>query len=202
MAHVGVIDMGISNIDSIIRAVQLLGSSVLRMKDASNLDTVSHIILPGVGSYDISISKLKSNGLFDPLRHFHQDGRPLLGICLGMQLLAESSEEGEGSEGLALVPGQVKLFHPKENQKIPHIGWNEVNQKKTNLLFRDVPDNNDFYFVHSYFLKTDSRYIVAETPYCGNFTSVVKSNQIYGVQFHPEKSQKFGRKLLENFLNA
>jgi glutamine amidotransferase len=202
MAHVGVIDMGISNIDSIIRAVQLLGSSVLRMKDASNLDTVSHIILPGVGSYDISISKLKSNGLFDPLRHFHQDGRPLLGICLGMQLLAESSEEGEGSEGLALVPGQVKLFDPTENQKIPHIGWNEVNQKKTNLLFLDVPDNNDFYFVHSYFLKTDSQYIIAETPYCGNFTSVVKSNQIYGVQFHPEKSQKFGRKLLENFLNA
>ena len=202
MAHVGVIDMGISNIDSIIRAVQLLGSSVLRMKDASNLDTVSHIILPGVGSYDISISKLKSNGLFDPLRHFHQDGRPLLGICLGMQLLAESSEEGEGSEGLALVPGQVKLFDPKENQKIPHIGWNEVHQKKTNLLFLDVPDNNDFYFVHSYFLKTDSQYIIAETPYCGNFTSVVKSNQIYGVQFHPEKSQKFGRKLLENFLNA
>jgi glutamine amidotransferase len=117
-----------------------------------------------------------------------------------MQLLADSSDEGGVESGLGLISGNVNKLRPCDGERIPHVGWNEVSQYASCQLFADIPDDTDFYFVHSYHFQCSDEYVVGKTEYCGGFVSAVASQCVYGVQFHPEKSQRFGRKILENFM--
>jgi glutamine amidotransferase len=134
-----------------------------------------------------------------------EDRIPLLGICLGMQLLAEKGEEGGTVEGLKLIPGEVRRFVPEDSStRIPHVGWNEVWEASgSQCLFEGIPDGSDFYFVHSYhFIPCRKEHILATTPYCGNFVSAIGAGSLFGVQFHPEKSGRPGFQILKNFLNV
>ncbi len=199
-----IIDYGTSNIDSVKRAVEECGHKAEISADPKAAATVSKLILPGVGNFSDAAPKLKESGWDEVIRKEVLENKiPLLGICLGMQLLGSFGEEGTGTPGLGLIPGKIERLQPTaQDFRIPHMGWNQVHpQKKGSSLFHNIQDGKDFYFVHSYHFKpTNPAAIAATTPYCGGFVSAVEQNNIYGVQFHPEKSQKAGFRLLKNFL--
>lgn len=159
--------------------------------------------MPGVGSFTDAMTNLCDRGWIPGIKRAAlEEGLPFLGICLGMQLLAEQGLEGGSTEGLGLIPGTIRRLAPKEpGTRIPHVGWNEVRQQSPHPLFAGIPDGTDFYFVHSYhFEPTESTDMVTTTPYCDQFVSTVARGRVYGVQFHPEKSSKLGLRLLKNFL--
>ena len=204
MDNILIINYDLNNITSISNVLKKIGHNPIISSDPSKLRSAAKIILPGVGSFDSAIKILENYGWKDRLREFVEKYEiPLLGICLGMQLLAESSDEGSPIEGLGLIKGNIKkLEKNNSNEKVPHIGWNEVNQKKESIIFQNIPNNTDFYFVHSYHYKINNHEeVLGETPYCGNFVSVINKSNIFGVQFHPEKSAKYGIQLLKNFIN-
>jgi glutamine amidotransferase len=150
------------------------------------------------------MTTLKKTGLSDLIVKHCEENKPLLGICLGMQLLFESSEEGDGTcQGLAFIPGKVeKIIPANQDEKIPHNGWNEVNITQTDdILWKNIDSNKDFYFNHSYAAKTQPQYVIGQTPFAGGIISAVRKHNAWGVQFHPEKSQSLGKILLQNFLN-
>jgi len=200
-----VIDYGMSNLGSISNALVECGcDNVVVATDPKELLTATHIILPGVGSFTDGMNNLKVLGWQDPLRKsVIEDKIPLLGICLGMQLLASKGTEGGNTAGLNFIEGTVERFvATKEQEKIPHVGWNEVYSLDNHPLFSDIPKGTDFYFVHSYhFVPSNKKNIMSTTPYCGKFVSGVSSDNIFGTQFHPEKSQRPGFQILKNFLN-
>jgi glutamine amidotransferase len=160
------------------------------------------IILPGVGAFAEAMANLRTGGLDAALREQTAKGVPTLGICLGMQLLASSSTEGGWTAGLGLIPGEVLLLDGQRfGHRVPHIGWNDVARDRDEPLLHGMPPETNFYFVHSYhFRPADPRASVATTPYCGQFTSIVRRGNVVGTQFHPEKSQRAGFQLLTNFL--
>ena len=163
----------------------------------------NRIILPGVGSFAQAMQNLTNWGLAAAISHaVKNDRKPLLGVCLGMQLLAHRGAEGGESDGLKLIPAEVKnLIAQAKNERIPHIGWNEVIQQKWSPLLKGIPNNKDFYFVHSFHVACEDKEIVsARTPYCGSFVSVIGMDNVFGTQFHPEKSQKDGFQVIKNFL--
>jgi glutamine amidotransferase len=200
-----VIDYGMSNLGSISNALVECGCyNVVVATDPKELSTATHIILPGVGSFADGMNNLIDLGWQDPLRKsVMKDKIPLLGICLGMQLLASQGIEGGNTAGLNFIEGSVeRLIASKDQEKIPHVGWNEVYSSNNSPLFSDISDGTDFYFVHSYhFVPSNKKNIMSTTPYCGKFVSGVNSNNIFGTQFHPEKSQRPGFQILKNFLN-
>lgn len=201
--NIAVIDYGMGNLGSIRRAVEECGAMPHMTRNPLDLSSASHIILPGVGAFGRGMRNLTDNGWIAPIKKaVLDDGIPLLGICLGMHLLAEFGHEGGKTQGLGLISGEVKKLIPvHENEYLPHIGWNNISIQTDSFLLDGVPDQKDFYFVHSYHLIcADAGHIVATTPYCGELASVVNRDNIYGTQFHPEKSQKFGLKILENFI--
>lgn len=202
MPVVAIIDYGLCNLDSIHRAVEICGVEAAVTKDPNVLDRASHLILPGVGAFGIAMRNLHDYGLSGAIKRQVSAGIPLLGICLGMQLLASRSEEGGNHAGLGLIPGDVVRLSPQsEDERIPHIGWNSVEFENNGGLLSDIRSGADFYFVHSYHCRcADPRDVVATTPYCGNVVSVVRREHVFGTQFHPEKSQKAGLQLLANFL--
>lgn len=197
-----VIDYGICNVDSVRRALEECGASVEVTSEASPLRRADHIVLPGVGSFRTGMRNLEERGLVDPLRVEAAAGAPILGICLGMQLLASHGTEAGGAEGLGLVPGVVERLKPTDHERrVPHMGWNEVEPALGARLFAGVSPGTDFYFVHSYHVRCqDPAHEAATTPYVGGFTSAVQHGEIFGVQFHPEKSQQSGFVVLRNFL--
>jgi glutamine amidotransferase len=201
--NIGIIDYDAGNIDSVKRAVQECGKKPFIAENASFLKNASHIILPGVGSFFEGMEKLKQKGFIEGIKeHVVKKKIPFLGICLGMQLLATKGTEGGKTNGLGLIDGQVILLKSTQNERIPHIGWNEVIFKKGSPISKNIESGVDFYFVHSYHLIPDNQEdILAVTPYCGEFVSAVSKGNIFGVQFHPEKSQTDGFQLLKNFLN-
>lgn len=202
MHRVAIIDYNLCNIDSIRRAIEICGATALVTNDPSELSLANHIILPGVGAFAAAVRNLKEHGMDEALCTQARAGTPILGICLGMQLLASTSSEGGLTKGLDLIPGTVKLLarHAPE-ERIPHVGWNEVNAVANDPIFRSIPADASFYFVHSYHVApTDSLCVIGSTPYCGRFTSAIRKNNVVGVQFHPEKSQRAGFALLKNFL--
>jgi glutamine amidotransferase len=196
------------NLASVCRALERCGASVRLVQDAISLSTVERLVLPGVGSFQEAMTNLTERRLVDPIRDAALDRKvPLMGICLGMQLLASYGKEGRdgGCRGLDLIPGEVIPLHPVAiEEKIPHVGWNEVHLSAPHLpLVRTLCDRMDFYFVHSYHFQTrDAQHIVGTTPYCGGFTSIVADRHVYGTQFHPEKSSKHGLRLIESFLGT
>lgn len=204
MASVAVIDYGLCNLDSITRAIEECGGTPTVADEPGPVETADLLVLPGVGAYPKAIENLRRRRLSDALLTRVADGRtPLLGICLGMQLLASGSSEFGGAEGLNLIPGRVEGLMPSEaGERVPHMGWNELDRQRDCPLLRDVPEDVDFYFVHSFHLSCETEEdVVATTPYCGGFASVVQRGNVFGAQFHPEKSQRAGFALLRNFLS-
>ena len=198
-----IIDYGLCNIDSIARAIEECGGDVLVSRDPRDCSKAERMILPGVGNFKEASAVLHEEGWVTAIRHEVKEySIPLLGICLGMQLLATTGTESGEAPGLDIIPGKVIKLEPADkNTPIPHVGWNEVWQKKSSPLFNELNDGKDFYFTHSYhFVTENDDHVLARTPYCGGFASVVGQGRVFGVQFHPEKSLGVGLALLRNFL--
>lgn len=199
-----IIDYGMSNLGSVRRAVEECGGDPIVSDNLADLDVVERIILPGVGAFADGMAHLNAAGWPEKLRETLANPEiQLLGICLGMQLLATKGSENGITPGLNLIPGEVvKLQSTSDSERIPHIGWNEVHFEKEHPLMEKIASETDFYFVHSYhFQSTESGDAIATTPYCGGFNSVVGRNNILGVQFHPEKSSRPGFQILRNFIH-
>jgi glutamine amidotransferase len=198
-----VINVGMGNLGSVRRALEECGAEVRLSTRPEELDWADRIILPGVGAFATGMSRLQEGGWVAPLRQALANPRVrLLGICLGMQLLADSGEEGGLTSGLGFIPGHVtrlKVQPPRE--RLPHVGWNAVHPARPHWLWEGIPHGTDFYFVHSYHLApSQDETRLATTPYAGGFVSAVGTSNILGVQFHPEKSGRPGFQLLRNFL--
>ncbi|MCY9692363.1 imidazole glycerol phosphate synthase subunit HisH [Paenibacillus alginolyticus] len=199
-----IIDYGMGNLMSVFRAFQLFGCEVTVTNKAEDIREAQRIILPGVGAFSVAMDNLRNLGLIDLL---HQrvmiDKVPFLGICLGMQLIAEESYENGYYRGLGWIPASVRRLDDSEGLRVPHMGWNEVTPVvKSASLFEEIPSNNSFYFVHSYHVDcSDDSYIGSTCEYGRRFVSSIQYENIYAAQFHPEKSQKHGLRLLQNFLN-
>jgi glutamine amidotransferase len=197
-----IVDYGMGNLGSVRRAIEECGGTTFISNNPKDIEEARHIILPGVGSFSDGMKNLDQSNWVPAIKTAVLNNIPLLGICLGMHLLADKGFENGETEGLALISGEViplQSTHP--NERIPHVGWNEVSPNKESDLLEGIPENSDFYFVHSFHFKTtETDSIVAETPYCNSFSSVVEDGLVCGVQFHPEKSSHWGFKLLKNFL--
>lgn len=197
---IGVVDIGIGNIGSLRGALESQGWDLQLVTTGDDLKEIGHLLLPGVGAFGAAMKRLNSAGLIEPIRAYAASGRPLLGICLGMQLLAGRGVEGGETEGLGLILGSVLPLEGRTSRRLPHVGWNEMNRRRDHPLLDGIKAGVDFYFVHSYsFEPEDVNDILATTDYGIEYTSVVGRNNIIGVQFHPEKSQRNGLRLLDNF---
>ncbi len=200
---IAIIDYGMGNIHSVKKALQLLGGKVLVVNNPAQLKKCAKAVLPGVGAFGDALEEMDKRGLTEASVDFINSGKPFLGICLGMHILFDSSEESPKAEGLGVLKGRVVKFDYKKGIKVPHMGWNEIKPTSNKCsLFKGLGKNPSVYFCHSYYpdLK-DKKNIAATTGYGINFTSAVHKDNVYGVQFHPEKSQKVGLKILKNFIN-
>jgi imidazole glycerol-phosphate synthase subunit HisH len=202
--RVGIINYGMGNLNSVRRSCEEVCTDVVIANHPSALYDVDRIILPGVGAFSEGMAHLKQGGwvsaLYDVVNIQH---KPLLGICLGMQMLASKGYEGAETEGLDFISGEVKRIDLLGcNERIPHMGWNEVRYNATNVIFDSIPNASDFYFVHSYaFVPANPINRIATVGYGCELTAVISRNNIFGCQFHPEKSSKAGRQLLKNFMS-
>jgi len=196
--RVGIIDYAASNLRSVEKAFAYLGASTFVSSCREELDNADALIFPGQGSNDAAMQALKKASLVEPIVNFVKNERPFLGICMGLQLLMENSEEGS-EPCLGLFDGSVKRLSGK--MKIPHIGWNQVLRKKKHQVFDDLPDKPYFYFVHSYYADpVDKNLVLATTDYGKTFCSAIATGNLIAVQFHPEKSGEIGLNLYRNFL--
>lgn len=199
-----IVDYGLSNLGSIGRAVEECETYPIITNNPSDLNSATHIILPGVGAFHDGMKNLKEmrmdKAIINAVVNEHI---PFLGICLGMQLMATVGLEGGEYPGLNLISGKIIKIIPKINtEKVPHVGWNDLKIKKKSTILADIPDKTDFYFVHSYHFAPDYKNtIVATTDFAGGIVSVINRENIFGVQFHPEKSQFSGLRILKNFLS-
>jgi glutamine amidotransferase len=196
---VGILDIEMGNLRSLSNAVISLGVDPIAVRDPGALADVGRLLIPGVGSYRAAMGNVTRLGFVEPLRRFAAAGHPMLGICLGMQILSARGEEGGTIDGLGLVPGDVVLLQGDSTLRLPHVGWNSVNFRSPHPVLRDIRDGKDFYFVHSYEFRCEPENAYAETTYGRRFSSIVGLGSVLGVQFHPEKSQRNGLQLLENF---
>jgi len=196
---IAIIDYGAGNIRSIEKALEHVGASVQVTDEPGTVNKAQAIVLPGVGSGGAAMSRMTERGLDDAIRKATQQGKPFLGICLGMQLLADHHAEGE-VDGLSLFSGEVRRI--PHGPKIPHMGWNQVKPQHSELaIFEDIPQDAYFYFAHSYYVEPqDSQGVAAITDYGSPFCSVIVTERVWGTQFHPEKSGSVGLQLLHNFL--
>ena len=196
---IAIIDYGAGNIRSIEKALEHVGARVQVTDEPHVVNNAQAIVLPGVGSGGAAMLRMAQRGLDNAIRKATQQGKPFLGICLGMQLLADHHAEGE-VDGLSLFPGEVRKIPP--GPKIPHMGWNQVKPQYTALaIFEDIPIDAYFYFAHSYYVEPqDSQGVAAVTEYGSSFCSVIVTERVWGTQFHPEKSGSVGLQLLTNFL--
>lgn len=198
-----IVDYGMGNLKSVSRALEEIGAECFISDEPKHLREVSGIVLPGVGSFAEGMANLRQSGMAGAITAAVRDEQlPLLGICLGMQLLATRGSEGGDTEGLDLIPGSISLMPRLPEERIPHVGWNEVSFTRDDDLVEGLPEGSDFYFVHSYaFSPEDPDDVIADTPYAGGFPSIIGRGSVRGVQFHPERSSKPGFRLLENFLS-
>jgi len=198
-----IIDYGMGNLKSVDKAFKKLGYQVEVVTDSRNLEDATGVVLPGVGAFKDAMNNLKEAGFIKPLTKLIKEGRPFLGICLGLQLLFSSSQEFGTTEGLDIISGQVKKFPADLGYKIPHIGWNNIKQKKDIELYTNIEDESYQYFVHSYYVVPDDKEVIATTTDYGiEFVSSIAKDNIYAVQFHPEKSSEVGLQILDNFAKS
>ena len=198
-----IVDYKMGNLGSVKNAVEKMGGKSKIVSNPQDLKKFDRVMLPGVGAFPDAMSHLRESGMDEALKEFANSGKPLMGTCLGMQLLFESSEEFGETKGLGFIPGNVVKFDKDKfdkELKIPHMGWNELFVKKESPIFSNLPKEFYLYFVHSYHIVTDEEYIIGSTYYGYEFTSAVQKDNIFGFQPHPEKSHDNGLKIIENFL--
>ncbi len=198
---IAIIDYDAGNLKSVEKALLFLGEEAKITSDAKEILEADKIILPGVGAFGEAMEKLNTSGLSDVIREAVQKKIPLFGICLGLQLLFEASEESPGVCGLSLLKGKIKRIPDKEGFKVPHIGWNSLEINRESKLFQDIPQDSFVYFVHSYYLAAEEPIVAAKTDYVTEIHAAVEKEHIFACQFHPEKSGAIGLKLLKNFAN-
>jgi len=201
---IGIVDYGMGNLLSVKSAFEMIGADVKICNDANDLQNFDKIVLPGVGAFGDCIKNLEEKDFVLKLNEeVLVKGKPILGICLGMQVMARAGFEGGVYKGLSWFNADVELINPNDkNLKIPHIGWNNISYKKDFPLFKNLPPSPDVYFVHSFYMKCiNEENICATADYGGNFTAAVCRKNIFATQFHPEKSQDYGLKILENFID-
>ena len=198
---IAIVDYGMGNLRSVAKAIEAIGYDARITSRPEDLRSASHLVLPGVGAFGQCAANLHATGLVDALtQEVRGGGKPFLGICVGMQLLVERSDEGGDARGLGWLNGVVRRFTPTAERKVPHVGWNDVEAGGNAAMFRGLR-HRVFYFVHSYFVDLADRAAVAATcDYGASFAAAIAVDNIWAVQFHPEKSQQNGLKLLENFL--
>lgn len=197
---IAIVDYGAGNLRSVQNTLKHVGAETKTVSKPSELDGADKIVLPGVGAFGAGMAALRDSGFVEPIIQATKAGVPLLGICLGMQYLFETSEEMGIHQGLGLLPGRVVKF-PPHGPLVPHIGWNQLHIRQSNPLLRGVNEGDYAYFVHSYYVEAaDPNDILASTDYGLNYASVVGRNNIFGIQCHPEKSQHVGQRILRNFV--
>lgn len=198
---IAIIDYDAGNIKSVTKAFQYLGEEVLLSSNPAVLRSAEGVILPGVGAFGEAMQKLRESGLTDTVKDIALGNTPFLGICLGMQLLFEGSEESPGVEGLGILPGRIVRFPSDNGLKIPHVGWNSLTYPSKGRLFEGIPENSYVYFVHSYYVRAaEPEIVVAASEYGVNFHASVEKGNVFGCQFHPEKSSDTGLTILRNFI--
>ena len=200
---IGIVDYNMGNLASVINAFESIGAKIAVESKPTKLKDYDKLILPGVGAFGDAMEHLKADGMDIAVKEYAKSGKPLLGICLGMQLLFESSQEFGENKGLGLIEGEVVPFDKSKfdhKLKVPHMGWNELFIQKDTPLFSGLNDPY-LYFVHSYHVVCDDRYAIGKTYYGYEFVSAVQRDNIYGIQPHPEKSHNNGLKIIENFVN-
>ncbi len=197
---IAVIDYGMGNLKNVKNAFNFLGYSAKITNDFEDIKNATHLVLPGVGGFKDAMATLKRKDLVNPIKDAIIEGKKFLGICLGMQLLFETSEEFGYSEGLGIFKGKVVKFDENAVNLIPHIGWNDVEILKPLEEFKGIEDKSFFYFLHSYYCVPEEDIAAAVCDYYGKFTACVKKDNIFACQFHPEKSHKEGLALLKNFI--
>ena len=198
---VAIIDYDAGNIKSVENAVRFLGHEVKVTADAGEILSADHIILPGVGAFGDAMQRLRAANLEGTIRQAVEAGKPFLGICLGLQLIFEESEESPGVKGLALLPGRIKRIPDGDGRKVPQIGWNDLSFPRQSRLFEGVPEGRYVYFVHSYYLEAgDPADVAARTEYGVRIDAAVEHGNLFACQFHPEKSERIGMQILRNFL--
>jgi len=199
---IAIVDYGMGNLRSVSKAFQSQQFPAIVTRNPDDIAGASGLVLPGVGAFGDCVQNLAEYGLIDPIKEFIDSGRPFLGICLGLQVLFDESEEAPRVKGLGLIKGRVVKFpdFQKEGLKVPHMGWNQVTIKKDIPILKGVPQNSWFYFVHSYYASPeDDSVSVVKTDYGLEFTAAVAKDNIFASQFHPEKSSTLGLKILQNF---
>ena len=195
---IAIIDYGMGNLRSVQKAFEKVGAAAVVTADRAAIESASALVLPGVGAFGDAMANLREAGLVESIRRAIEERKPFLGICLGMQLLFEISEEIGIHHGLGVFKGQVRRFGV--NLKVPHMGWNQIHIRHPDPLLAGVPDGSYVYFVHSYYVEpADPEIVLATTDYGMDFASIIGRDVIYGIQFHPEKSQDVGLKILHNF---
>jgi imidazole glycerol-phosphate synthase subunit HisH len=200
MSETVIIDYGMGNLRSVEKALMAVGDQAVISQDPEVVRHSDRLILPGVGAFGDAMSNLKQAGLDLAIRDAVAEGKPLLGLCLGLELLFTESEEFGRHEGLNLIPGHVRKFE-ETALRVPHVGWNQIESLRPDPLLENLPDGSYFYFVHSFFVEPDrSNDALAWTNYGGPFCSIARHENVWGAQFHPEKSQDAGKQLLRNFL--
>lgn len=205
MKKVAIIDYGLGNLRSVYNSFEYIGAQPIISSDPAEMLNCAYAVLPGVGAFGDGMDNLNNNGWTEAIIKFAKDDKkPFLGICLGMQLLAKNGTENGDHDGLGLVDGNVVKLSPEDKSiRVPHIGWNDVSPKNNKKSYEGLEQPQDFYFVHSYILEPDDQSIVSGTcDYGQEFIASVEQDNIWGAQFHPEKSQKAGLSLLRNFLKV
>lgn len=198
---IAIIDYGAGNLSSVKKALDYLGANSVITQDRETILSASHIILPGVGSFGDAMASMRERGLVDTVKEAAASGKPFLGICLGLQLLFEQSEESSDVQGLGLLKGSIVTIPRDNGLKVPHMGWNSVSLKQNDGIFSQIKDNSYFYFVHSFYLKdADCDVVAATTQYGVEIECAVQKGNLCATQFHPEKSSAVGLKLLKNFI--
>lgn len=198
---IAIIDYDAGNIKSVEKALQYLGEETCVTRDPEEILAAEKVILPGVGAFGDAMQKLHQYGLVEVIKEVVNRRKPLLGICLGLQLLFESSEESPGVEGLGILKGKIVRFPEDAGVKIPHVGWNSLQYPNSGRLFANVPENAFVYFVHSYYLKAEDPQIVTASAWYGTpIHASVEKDQVFACQFHPEKSSETGLRILKNFV--
>ncbi|MBH0196943.1 MAG: imidazole glycerol phosphate synthase subunit HisH [Nitrospira sp.] len=197
---IAIIDYGMGNLRSVSKAFEAVGHQAVVTRDVRVIGNASHVVLPGVGAFGDCMANIEQYGLVEPIRTAIQSGKPFLGICLGLQVLFTESEEFGPHKGLDIIPGTVRRFESGQALKVPHMGWNQVHTQRACPVFDGVADGSDWYFVHSYFVDPSDKQLAATmTTYGIPFVSSVWKDNVVACQFHPEKSQAVGLRLIKNF---
>lgn len=198
---IAILDYDAGNIKSVEKAMQLLGQEVTITRDRREILNADKVILPGVGAFGDAMEKIRQYGLYEVIHEVTEQGTPFLGICLGLQLLFERSEESPGVEGLGILKGEILRIPETPGLKIPHMGWNSLDFRNNGRLFEDLPEESYVYFVHSYYLRAaDEKIVTAVTEYGTQIHASVAQGNVFACQFHPEKSSDVGIQILKNFV--